>query len=95
MTTSAAEDWVPELTFPARLAVVRNRMGWNAKEAALACGLPAQSWRNWEAGKRPQDYEAICKKIHERTGCNLPWLMGSVTAAYPWPLDDFSHRFAA
>lgn len=79
MSTHAAEveDWVPALTFPARLAVVRNRMGWNAKEAALACGLPQQSWRNWEAGKRPHDYELVCKKIHERTRCNLGWLMGS------------------
>jgi DNA-binding XRE family transcriptional regulator len=78
MTTSASapQGWVPELTFPARLAVVRNRMGWNAKEAALACGLPAQSWRNWEAGTRPHDYIQVCEKIAARTGANLEWLVG-------------------
>lgn len=89
MTTAATTGsaWVPELTFAARLALVRNRMGWNAKEAALACGLPAQSWRNWEATKRPHDFEAVCRKIADRTGCDLAWLMGAsnprVTGEYP------------
>jgi hypothetical protein len=42
MTTvlPAADKWVPELTFGARLALVRHRMGWNIKEAAAACDLP-------------------------------------------------------
>jgi len=48
------ETWVPELTFGARLALVRHKMGWNIKEAATSCGLPAQSWRGWEVdGREP------------------------------------------
>lgn len=70
-----AATWVPDLTaFSTRLAVVRNRMGWNAKEAALACGLPASSWRNWEAGKRPHDLAMVCNTISRRTGVPATWL---------------------
>lgn len=75
-TQTVDRDWVPAVTFPARLAIVRNRMGWNAKEAALACGFPAQTWRNWEAGKKPHDYEGACARISNATGCSLAWLMG-------------------
>lgn len=75
MSTQPQTGWVPsDQQFAARLALVRNRMGWNAKEAALACGLPAQSWRNWESGKRPHDYEKVCKAIADRTGADLVWL---------------------
>jgi transcriptional regulator with XRE-family HTH domain len=75
MTTATQGTWIPELNFAARLALVRNNMGWNAKEAALACGLPAQSWRNWESGKRPQDYETVCQRISARTGVDVDWLL--------------------
>lgn len=78
MTTTAtsAEKWVPELTFGARLALVRHRMGWNVKEAAAACGLPAQSWRGWEvAGHLPRRYVEIAKTISTRTGCDYHWLV--------------------
>ncbi len=45
--------WVPDTsTFGARLALVRQRMGWNLKEAALACQLPQGSWREWELKRR-------------------------------------------
>lgn len=71
--------WVPELTFAARLALVRNRLGWNTKEAARACDLPAQSWRNWEAGTLPRDYVETCQKIAAGTGVSLDWLVGLVT----------------
>lgn len=91
MTTAVQGDWVPELTFSARLAVVRNRMQWNAKEAALACGFPAQSWRNWEAGRRPHDYERICQAISERTGVSAAWLALGATDRLvngsPWTVD--------
>lgn len=75
MTAQATEGWVPnDSEFASRLALIRNRMGWNAKEAALACGLPAQSWRNWESGKRPHDYARVCQMIADRTGASLTWL---------------------
>lgn len=50
-------------------------MGWNVKEAALACGLPPQSWRNWEAGKRPLNVVEVCDAIATRTGADADWLL--------------------
>lgn len=78
MTTSDASPqvWVPELTFGARLALVRHRMGWNIKEAAAACGLPAQSWRGWEVqGREPHRLTTIAMTIATRTGCDYLWLV--------------------
>lgn len=76
-----ARGWRPDDTsFGARLALIRHSCGWNVKEAALACGLPVQSWRNWEtAGRRPQDYISVCEKIAERTGVDIAWLAGLPT----------------
>jgi hypothetical protein len=63
-------------TFGARLALIRQRMGWgNVKEAALACGLPVESWRAWERNNvAPRRYIEICRAISERTGCSFRWL---------------------
>lgn len=76
MTVQTA-GWVPSAeTFPARLALVRQRMGWNVKEAALACGLGVSTWRGWEIdGSRPQNYVEVCRSIASATGCNYRWLM--------------------
>lgn len=72
--------WKPsDSEFGTRLAMVRQQMGWNAKEAALACDLPPQSWRNWEAGRSPQDYATVTRQIAERTGVDLHWLMTGAT----------------
>lgn len=72
-----AHNWVPRTgNFATRLVLVRHEMGWNVKEAALACGIKPQSWREWElSGRRPRDYEGICRQIAERTACNLIWLL--------------------
>lgn len=69
--------WVPTLsTFAARLASVRHEMGWNAKEAALACGLPAASWREWELnGREPRGLQKIVEQISDRTGVDEYWLL--------------------
>jgi len=78
MTTSATElqTWVPTLTFAAKLALVRHQMQWNMKEAALACGLPPQSWRGWELQRRlPHDIRTVARRIHERTGVSREWLL--------------------
>ena len=76
MTTEAVQtDWVPSAAaFAARLALIRNKLGWNVKEAATSCDLPPQSWRNWEDGTRPQDYAQVCQRIATRTGVSLTWL---------------------
>jgi hypothetical protein len=70
-------DWIPRIEdFATRLVLIRHEMGWNLKEAALACDIRAQSWREWELEHRkPRDYEQICRKISERSGCNFVWLM--------------------
>ena len=64
--------------FGARLALIRQHMGWgNVKEAALACGVPVASWRNWERdGRLPRDLMTVTAKIAERTGCDQAWLAG-------------------
>ena len=78
----AERGWVPADLLQVRLAQVRNRMGWNAKEAAVACGFPAQSWRNWEAGQQPRDLVGVCERISDVTGVNVEWLMRGARANY-------------
>lgn len=70
-------EWVPADDFAARLALVRQALGgWNVKKTAELCDIDDQSWRNWEAGKgKPRDYEAVCRKIANATGCELRWLL--------------------
>lgn len=85
--------WVPDVeTFGARLALVRQRMGWgNVAEAAKACGLPVGSWRNWERdGRAPRNLTTVAKQIAGVTGCSYQWLVlgpdaggGRVTPEYP------------
>jgi hypothetical protein len=75
---NTGSPWIPDdATFGARLALIRQRMGWgNLKEAALACGLPVQSWRAWERDNvSPRNYPFICQTIAEVTGCDFDWLM--------------------
>lgn len=80
MTTQpGARGWTADdSTFGARLALVRQRMGWgNVKEAAVGCGLPVESWRNWERdGRLPRDLIGVGRSISSRTGCDLAWLIG-------------------
>lgn len=77
MSTDAADRWVPDTsTFGARLALIRQRMGWNLKEAALACGLPQGSWREWELrGRDPRGLQAIADRIASHTGVDEYWLI--------------------
>ena len=78
-------DWIPRADdFAARLVLIRHEMGWNLKEAALACGIRAQSWREWELEHRkPRDYEKICHQISDQSGCNLVWLMTGIRPSSP------------
>jgi hypothetical protein len=64
-------------TFGARLALIRQRMQWgNVKEAALACGVPVESWRTWERdGRVPRNIVQIARQISEQTGCDYLWLL--------------------
>jgi transcriptional regulator with XRE-family HTH domain len=73
---SRAPGWVPDLsTLGARLALVRQAMGWNIAEAATACGVPVASWRNWEnRGKEPRGLINVAMKIAGVTGIDYRWL---------------------
>lgn len=52
-------------------------MQWgNVKEAAVECGLPAESWRTWERdGVTPRRVVEISEQIAEKTGCDYLWLL--------------------
>lgn len=70
------QGWtVDDSTFGARLALVRQRMQWNIKEAARECGIPAASWGTWENGAMPRRYTEMCRLIADRTGADLTWLV--------------------
>jgi len=70
------QGWtVDDSTFGARLALVRQRMRWNIKEAARECGIPAASWGTWEDGAMPRRYVEMCRLIAERTGADYGWLL--------------------
>jgi len=64
-------------TFGARLALVRQRMGWgNVREAAVACGIPPESWRTWERDNvAPRRVVEMASLIADRTGCDYGWLL--------------------
>jgi hypothetical protein len=73
-------------TFGARLALIRQRMAWgNVKEAAVACGLPPESWRTWERDNvAPRRVVEVAAIIAERTGCDYGWLLaGKRLTTYP------------
>ena len=88
--TSAARDstpafgWIPNsTTFGARLALLRQAMGWgNIKEAASACSQPVESWRNWERdGRQPRNLVQIVRQISDATGADYYWLLDGSTFA--------------
>lgn len=85
MTTEPpATGWIPTAdTFGARLALLRQAMGWgNVKEAALACAQPVESWRSWERDRRqPREIVRVARDISAATGCDYYWLLdGSIRA---------------
>lgn len=77
MSTETQENIIPTTeSFGARLALIRWQMGWNLKEAALACNLRQQSWREWEIhGRRPHDLDKVAAQISARTGVDDYWIM--------------------
>lgn len=62
-------------SFGARLALIRHRMGWNIKEAAVNCAIPPQTWRFWELiGGQPRNLMEVCERISRITRCDSEWL---------------------
>lgn len=81
MTTHVASFIPTTDTFGARLALVRQYMGWNQKEAALACGFPQATWREWElSGREPHRMDAAADKISAATKIDHYWLMSGRTS---------------
>lgn len=69
--------WVADdETFGARLAMIRQKMGWgNVAKAARECGVATDSWRNWETENvEPHRLQTIALAIATRAGCNYIWL---------------------
>ena len=91
---SESLKWVPrDDTFGARLALVRQRFGWNLKEASLACGLPQNAWLEWESkGRVPRNIAEVAEKISAHTGADDYWLMtGKTLGDFPsGPISDGS-----
>lgn len=81
MTITAMEraaGWVPDATtFGARLALIRQHMGWgNIEKAAKACGISTETWRSWERDNRePHRLSAVARQIATATGCDYLWLL--------------------
>lgn len=63
-------------TYAGRLELIRSHMGWNIKEAARECGVPAATWRLWEVeGALPRNLVTISMAIASRTNVDLDWLV--------------------
>ncbi len=75
-TQSDTLGWVPEESFGGRLALIRQRYGWNVKKAAETCNIPVESWRRWERDHRlPRGYVDVCQTIASATGASYDWLL--------------------
>jgi transcriptional regulator with XRE-family HTH domain len=90
MSITTETAWIPSTkTFGARLALVRWRMGWNVKEAALACGLNESNWRGWELdGRLPHKLNEVAGKIAKSTGVSKYWLIEGDPSDYKSPVVD-------
>lgn len=94
-TAATTTGWRPDdSTFGARLAMVRQRMAWgNVKEAATACGLPAESWRTWERDNvQPRNIVEVAALIAERTRCDYGWLLAGQRLVHD---QEPNHRWVA
>jgi hypothetical protein len=85
--TSATEVTPPpqipdDSTFGARLALIRQMMHWgNVAQAARECGVPTDSWRNWEEGMEPRRLVTIAMAIAARANVDVDWLLKGPSAA--------------
>jgi len=70
-----APAWVPPDTFASRLRILRDHMHLTVQEIAEKCEVPVPTWRKWEHGASPRGVERHAKRIAERTGVDLWWLL--------------------
>jgi transcriptional regulator with XRE-family HTH domain len=102
LQTPRPPGWVPDVaTFGARLALLRQAMGWtNVKEAANACSIGPENWRRWESGKfEPRGLVSACMKIAGVTGVDYRWLAlgpdNRQVEAVPVPTEGSTLRYPA
>lgn len=79
-TTSTQEvtqpGWIPVDNFGARLALIRQYMKWNYAQAARACGINEETWRQWEKrGHTPRGVYDVAGTIADACGCSYDWLV--------------------
>jgi hypothetical protein len=67
--------WVPKNTLATRLRLVRQELGMSVEDIATLCEVPIPTWRNWEHGASPRRLDQQVRRISERTGVDLSWLM--------------------
>jgi transcriptional regulator with XRE-family HTH domain len=92
-TQSDTLGWVPTESFGSRLALVRQHMGWNVKEAADVCKIPPESWRRWERDHRlPRGYVDVCRAIASATGASYDWLLDG--RRFPSPRSAHTPQYA-
>lgn len=72
------EPWFPTIeTFGARLALMRQAMGWNIARAAKECGIAEGTWREWEQDLyKPRNMRMVAEQISAATGITTSWLHG-------------------
>jgi DNA-binding XRE family transcriptional regulator len=86
------QGWVPPADhFGARLALVRNYLHLNIKQAAEQAGVDNASWNMWEKGRQPRDMVDKARQISDALGCDFLWLLtgspdtrGGTVRCSPW-----------
>jgi transcriptional regulator with XRE-family HTH domain len=85
---------VPHDTFAARLVLLRHDLGLTQQQAAELTGVGRAAWNTWENGRIPQRQAEIAKKIADKTGYDLRWLLyGGVVSDTPTDDDHPTGRF--
>ena len=76
--------WVPAgpRTFGDRIRQIRIDLDMDAQTAAALCGVPKNSWLNWEKGKRPQDLERVARQISDKLNVPLIYLLTGETTGF-------------
>lgn len=76
MTSEVSHAWIPEDTFGARLALIRQAKGLNVKRAAeMVPDVSVESWRQWEHGRSPHQMDRVARRIADAFGVDYVWLL--------------------
>lgn len=74
---------VPEWTLGDRLRKARRRAGLKQEEMAVALGVTANCYGNWEADNNgPRDLVGVARRVEELTGTPADWTLGLRTGSF-------------